>query len=82
MSWFTNKGDARSSGWSGTEVVPPEFDSEFALGYRAGVSQSLDSLRRLLSVLERDLVSWEKETLSRVRIQTVRQTIDELERLL
>jgi hypothetical protein len=82
MTWFLNKGDARSSGWSGTEAAGPEFDSEFALGYRAGVSQSLDSLRRWLSVLEQELTSWEKETVSRVRIQTVRQAINELERLL
>ena len=82
MSWFVNKGEARSSGWSGTEGSAPEFDSEFALGYRAGVSQSLDSLRRWLLVLERELTSWEKETVSRVRIQTVRQAISELERLL
>jgi hypothetical protein len=82
MSWFINNSEARSSGWSGTEGVAPEFGSEFALGYRAGVSQSLDSLRTWLLLLEDDLASWEKETVSRVRIQTVRQAISELERLL
>jgi hypothetical protein len=82
MSWFTNKGEARSSGWSGTEGAAPEFDSEFALGYRAGVSQSLDSLRRWLLLLERAAGDLDREVVARVRIQTVRQAIDELERLL
>jgi hypothetical protein len=82
MTGFINKGEARSSGWSGTEQSSPDFESQFALGYRAGLSQSLDSLRRWLSLLENDLTSWEKETVSRIRIQTVRQAIDELERLL
>lgn len=82
MIGFTNKGEARSSGWSGTEQSSPDSQSQFSLGYRAGISQSLDSLRRWLSLLEKDLTSWERETVARIRIQTVRQAIDELERLL
>ena len=82
MVLFPRGSDLRSSGWSGTESAVPEFDSEFALGYRAGVSQSLDSLRRLLALLERDLLDWDRDVLFKVRIQTLRQAIDELERLL
>lgn len=72
----------RSSGWSGSERALPEFDSEFALGYRAGISQSIDSLRRVLALLEGDLLDWDRDVLYRIRIQTLRQAIDELERLL
>lgn len=82
MGLFPKRSETRSSGWSGSEQAVPEFDSEFALGYRAGVVQSIDSLRRLLVLLERDLLDWERDVLYRMRIQTLRQAINELERLL
>ena len=82
MAWFPKRSEMRSSGWSGSEQALPEFDSEFALGYRAGISQSMDSLRRVLALLEGDLLDWDRDVLYRIRIQTLRQAIDELERLL
>ena len=82
MALFPKRSETRSSGWSGAEQPVPEFDSDFALGYRAGISQSMDSLRRVLVLLEGDLLDWDRDVLYRIRIQTLRQAINELERLL
>jgi len=73
---------SRSSGWSGAEASIPERGGEYEAGRRAGLGDALDKLERWLSVLQAGLCECEGEVFAKVRVQTVRGAIGEIERLL
>jgi len=82
MSEFVQGFGSRSSGWSGAEASIPEGGSDYEVGRRAGINDVVNKLERWLSVLEAGLCQCEGEVFAKVRVQTVRHTIGEVERLL